>query len=96
MGPEPGRPGRVWEERGRGEEVAGGGRGPEAAAHHALRAGGGEAGRVQGGGHHTVVLRLHHRTQPAHGGVHRDGRHRPGGAPRESRPRADEDPGRRR
>ena len=42
--------------------------GPEDPPDHPLGAGGGEAERVQGGGDHAVVLRLHHWSQPGDGG----------------------------
>ena len=96
VGSLPGRPGGVQQERGGGEEVGGGEPGTAAPPQHSLGPGGGEAGGVPGGGNHSVVLSLHHRPQPDNRGVHRDGRHRAGGAPRESSPRTDEDPGRRR
>ena len=69
VGPRDPRAGGVHQVRVRGAEVVRGRGGAAAAAHHAERAAGPEAERVPGGGHHAVVLSLHHRTQPGHRGT---------------------------
>ena len=69
MGPKYPRAGDVRPQRERGEPVGGGGGGPAHPALHPLRPGGGARLRLPGGGHHSVVLCLHHWPQSGNQGM---------------------------
>ena len=69
MGPQYPRACAVRPQRERGEPVGGGGGGPAHPALHPLRPGGGARLRLPGGGHHSVVLGLHHWPQSGNQGM---------------------------